>query len=666
MKFLLSRALSKRSDSELVELHDVWVGGTPPSRRRDLVRVLRGRMQDGAAADSIRAGLEENAECVLGILLHQARNGALTFKHVHEAAAREGFKPGAVRSALAALSRVGFAVPSGMDGTPDGESETGWKVPHEVGKALLQAAADRPGPAEILTLRGHLQRHFRRGGQDHGEAARRMYRLLATEKALCTRLDALKDKDRKVVETAISRFGGILSTSAFEKLGFGGWNTLHLRSLLEESSLGTVGELDLEWFGIRQRGLVLAVFNEAVLAWLRREARRAPVNPHAVASIGVDFVSNFSRFAAFVGDQNVRFTVRGTIFKSTGKRITESLIPNPGREFRRREILEHLYRFSLAFRFIDRTGERSFRLTDAGREFLGLPLSEKQRQILDWLIEDRTLPGDLRHQLRLRRTTLRYLKRLEPGVWYDAMFLPFVVRNHYLAQLGLEGARTREAASFPIRSSADLRSLAWNLFHWIRKDLYLLGVLDMGYDEAGRASAIRLTPMGAELLGMIPGRELEGAGHLVVNPDFEVVLFPEEHSHTLVYELDRFCERELTDSLYHYRITPESLQRALSQEVGLDSILDLLHRRSRTPLPQNVVYSLESWARNGGMVTLDAKGRLQCSQPELLDRLEKHPGIAALVLAREKPGILLLRQPLPDGKLAQWVRGFGLVFRQVG
>jgi len=666
MKFLLSRALSKRSDSELVELHDIWVGGTPPPGRRALVRVLRQRMQESSAADSIRASLEENAECVLGILLHGARNGGLTFTRVHEAAARAGFKPGAVRSALAALSRVGFAVPSGLDGTPGEEAETGWKVPHEVGKALLRAAADRPGPAELLTLRGHLLRHFRQRGQEPGEIARRMYRMLATEKALCGRMDALAGEDRRVVETAIGRFGGILSATALEDLGLGPWNALRLRTLLEESSLGTVGELDLEWFGIRQRGPVLAVFNEAVLAWLQREAGRRPVNPHSVASIGVDFVSNFSRFAAFVGDQNVRFTVRGTIFKSTGKRITESLIPNPGREFRRREILENLYRFSLAFRLIDRTGERSFRLTEDGQGFLGLPLPEKQRRILDWMVEDRTLPGDLRHQLRLRRTTLRYLKRLEPGVWYDAMFLPFVARNHYLAQLGLEGARAREAASFPIRSSADLRSLAWNLFHWIRKDLYLLGMLDMGYDEAGRACAIRLTPLGAELLGMIPGRELEGAGHLVVNPDFEVVLFPEEHSHTLVYELDRFCERELTDSLYHYRITPDSLQRALSQEVGLDAILDLLNRRSRTPLPQNVVYSLESWAQNGGMVTLDAEGCLQCSRPELLDRLEKHPGIAPLVLAREKPGTLRLRQPLPDGKVAEWVRGFGLVFRQVG
>jgi hypothetical protein len=358
--------------------------------------------------------------------------------------------------------------------------------------------------------------------------------------------------------------------------------------------------------------------------------------------------------------------VRGTIFKSTGKRIAESLIPNPGKEFRRREILELEYRFALGYRFIDRTGERSFRLTADGQDFLRKPLAAKQRLMLDWLIEDRDLPGDMAHQLRLRRTALRFLKRLEPGVWYDAMFLPFVARNHYLATLAAEIDSAAEAKSFPVRSSADLRSLAWNLFNWIRKHLYLLGVVDMGYDATGRASAIRLTKMGAELLEIIPGRDLEGAGHVVVNPDFEVVLFPDERSHELVYALDRFCERELSDSLVHYRITPGSLHRGLQQGVGLDEVLELLRDRSRTPLPQNVVYSLESWARSDGMVTLHDDGRLVCDTPEILDRLQLHPELGRIGLEREGRDTLRLLGPVDEGELNGWVRDFGVSLRIAG
>ena len=560
---------------------------------------------------------------------------------------------------------------AGMTGPTrrDGEDKalTYWGVPNEVAEARRRASAERPEPAELLTLHGHLERRFR---QKNGESAaagaehaRRMYRFLAAESAIAARADALPEELRRLVARVATRHGGIVPVAELDSIGARAEDAPRLRLALEEAALGTVGEFDLERFGIRQRGQVLALFNEVAMALLLRSAREQPAKPHAIASFGVDFVSDFSRFASFVGDQHVRFTVRGTIFKTTGKRIAESLIPEPGREFRRREILDLLYRFALAYRMIDRTGERSFRLTQAGQEFLRLPLPDKQRQILDWLIEDRELPGDLAHQLRLRRTTLRYLKRLDPGVWYDAMFLPFVVRNHYLATLTPGADDGAEANSFPVRSSSDLPSLSWHLFTWIRKHLYLLGVVDLGYDEAGRACALRLTNLGAELLGLISGRELEGAGHVVVNPDFEIVLFPEERSHHLVYQLDRFAQRELTDSLYHYRITPGSLHRALAEGMRLDEIVHLLRTRSRTPLPQNVVFSLESWARSDGLVTWYEDGRLVCDSPEILDRLALHPEIGRLGPERVSPSTLRLHRLVAQDELAGWVADFGVALR---
>lgn len=660
MKINLTRALGRRADSELVELHDHWVGGDPPVKRRDLLQALRRRMADPTVAATIRAGLDEAPGRVLEVL----SVGEAGSRPVAELASQSGLQSRAVRNALDELQRFGLAVSIGRGGGNNGKRA--WVIPDEVGEALREGASASGDPRSLLSLSGYLEEHFRRQGKEDGEAARKMYRFLGSENALLARIDGLEDRVRKALQRIVTRQGGIASPRELRSASRGGVEVSELRAAMENASLGTVGDLDLEPFGIRQRGQVIAVFNEAVLAWLRREAKENSVEPATVASVGVDFVSNFSRFTAFVGDQNVRFTVRGTIFKSTGKRMAENLIPNPGREFRRREILDLLYRFALDYRLIDRTGERAFMLTQEGQQFLGLGLEEKQHCILDWLIEDRTLPGDMRHQLPLRRTTLRYLKRLETGVWYDAMFLPFVVRNHYLASLGFEQGKLRDPGSFPVRSSADLQSLAWNLFTWMRKHLYLLGIVDMGYDKSGRAAAIRLTSMGAELLGMLSGRELGGAGHVVVNPDFEVVLFPDENSHALVYELDRFCERELTDSLYHYRITPQSLHRGIAEGMTLDGILDMLQERSRTPLPQNVTFSLESWARSDGMVTLKVDGRLVCDSPEILDRLEQHPEIERLVIEREDRGTLRLKTPVPEDELEGWVRDFGVAFRRAG
>ncbi|KAA3607810.1 MAG: hypothetical protein DWQ01_12035 [Planctomycetota bacterium] len=665
MKISLRRALVQRPQSELVELHDLWVGGKPSPHRKELVEALCQRMADPVTVQSVRTRLDEASHRVLSLLQSSSRPDGCPFEVLKQRALGQGIQAGPVRSALADLWAMGFAMPApeGAAG-PNGVPEA-WVLPRELAFALKQTTSSSLSPAELLTLHGYLERQL--GGNEsdsNSQRARRMYRFLAGDSSICARIDELKETLVQPMHRLITEFGGLLPLSELDKLGGeGGRDVATLQKALEDNSLGSLGELDLESFGIRQRGQIIAVFNEVVMAYLRRAAKIDPVEPAAIASIGVDFVSNFSRFASFVGDQNVRFTVRGTIFKSTGKRIADTLIPNPGREFRRRDILDLEYRFALSFRLIDRTGERSFMLTREGQDFLRKPLLDKQRQMLDWLIEDRDLPGDLAHQLRLRRTTLRYLKRLEPGVWYDAMFLPFVARNHYLASLAMEQESLRDGNTFPVRSSADLQSLAWNLFTWIRKHLYLLGVIDLGYDASGRACAFRLTSMGAELLGVIPGRELEGAGHIVVNPDFEVVLFPEEHSHTLVYQLDRFCQRELTDSLYHYRITPGSLHRALSEGMDLNGIVDLLGRLSRTPLPQNVLFSLESWARSDGLVTYYDDGRLECDTPEILDRLQLHPELGRLGFERLSPGTLRLHGEAPQEDIGGWVRDFGVAFR---
>ncbi len=657
----LARTLAKRSESELIDLHDRWVGGNPPARRAELVQALKERMTDPVAVGNLCFGLYGALAPVFRILSQQTGVG-MGLEDLRQAARKEGVARRSVRPALVELVSTGLVAQV----TPRQPHQEGvvWGIPKEMGDVLPTAGAPELVRSSPLSLRGWLTKYYQRKmpAAMGGEAVRKMYNLLAGEQAILSRVASLEEDFLQLVESLAMRWGGILPVGDFDKLG-SPFKLEEVVALLEKNSLGSMLELNLEHAGIRQNGRVLCLFQEVVVAILKNGSLHGDPDAESIASIGVDFVSNFSRFASFVEGDTVRFTVRGTIYKSTGKRIAEQLLPNPGREFRRFEILELEYRFSLACGFIDRTGERSFRLTPAGQKFLGMTLLEKQRLMLDWFVEDRELPGDLRHQLRLRRTTLRYIKRLQPEVWYDAMFLPFVARNHHLADLTSSEIAQERASSFPVRSSADLQSLAWNLFIWVRKYLYLLGIIDMAYDSAGRAVAIRLTRMGAELLDMIPGREIEGSGHLVVNPDFEVVLFPDRRSHDLVYRLDRFCDREFTDSLYHYRITPSSLHRALAEGMRLDQIFQLLQDRSRTPLPQNVMYSLESWARKGGLITFSEDGRLICEQKEVLDRITLHPELRQVGFERVDDETVQLHGRVSSQDLAGWVRDYGASLR---
>ncbi len=663
MRIYLARTLSKRAASELVFLHDMWIGGLAPNQSKDLLDSLRKRMSDPASVATIGARLTGSSESVYQALLRKGGQ-ARHFDEIRADVARQGVSATSVRVALAELVQLGLA--ANVSTRHSGSTSSLWGIPSEVARAAKGARRVEAPPYELLTLAGWLRRHFRGQGatlEDAASQAQRMLPFLTADEAVRGRLDELPAEMKVAAVRIAVEHGGMLQLSELDTV-LEGVSANQFRSALEDASLGTIGMLDLEGFGIRQRGQVVVIFQEVMLTCMKQPAKNKPIVPAKTASIGVDFVSNFDRFANFVDDETVRFTVRGTIYKSTGKRLAERLLPNPGMEFGRLEILEMEYRFALAFRFIDRTGERSFRVTQSGKEFLGQPLIEKQRTMLDCLVEDRDMPGDVAHQLPMRRLVLRVLKHFEPEQWIDAMAVPFLARSVYLASLQSKDSDGAEQNSFPVRSSADLNSLAWNLFTWVRKHLYVLGLVDMGYDEGGRATAVRLTNMGAEFLGMLPVTDLSVAGHIVVNPDFEVVLFPGERSHELIYELDRFADREKSDSLYHYRITPASLHRALSEGMDLDGIIKMLATLSRTPLPQNVEYSLESWARSDGMVVFDPEhAKLLCESSEILDRISLHPELGRIGLERVDQHTLQICGAVDVDPLTDWIRDYGVSVR---
>lgn len=223
------------------------------------------------------------------------------------------------------------------------------------------------------------------------------------------------------------------------------------------------------------------------------------------------------------------------------------------------------------------------------------------------------------------------LKRIEPGVWYDLMYLPFLARNTYLATLDdmridEEFADRSQGDGFP--AMEDAQRLAWNLVKWIRRRLYLIGLIDLGYDKARRPVAMRLTQSAARLLGIEHAEQTNASqvGSLVVTPDFEVVLFPTGDDVELIHELDRFCSREKLGSLLHFRVTQECVTRALKHGMGLEEIQRVLERHSRTPVPQNVSFSIRDWALRAGLMRLSDGLVLVCEEPDVLRRFQQDAG----------------------------------------
>ncbi|HTF87929.1 MAG TPA: helicase-associated domain-containing protein, partial [Planctomycetota bacterium] len=326
-----------------------------------------------------------------------------------------------------------------------------------------------------------------------------------------------------------------------------------------------------------------------------------------------------------------RFTVRGEIFKTTEKRILQELIPNPGRELSREAVLDFIYDFTRSARLIESTGERTFAMSSEGRVWEQKDLEEKLRALLEFSVEEKNLAGDYYHQVRLRRIFLRLLKRIEAGTWYDLMYLPFLARNTYLSsldQLAVEEYFATRNHGGQYAPMEDPQRLAWNLSKWVRSRMYLLGLVDLGYDASDRPVALRLTKVGARLLGAVDGAPqlMPVLGSLIVTPDFEIVLFPTGDDAELVHELDRFAVRERQGETLHFRLNEKSVQRALSEGMYLSRILSTLRGHSRTPVPQNVLYSVRDWGAHAGLMVLDERGVLRCEDEATFKRFQQDAG----------------------------------------
>jgi hypothetical protein len=155
-------------------------------------------------------------------------------------------------------------------------------------------------------------------------------------------------------------------------------------------------------------------------------------------------------------------------------------------------------------------------------------------------------------------------------------------------------------------------------------------------------------------------------GSLIVTPDFEVVLFPTGDDAELVHELDRFCVREKQGETLHFRIHEKSVQRALSEGMHLARILSTLRNQSRTPTPQNVLYSLRDWANRAGLLTLDAKLVLRGEESDTLKRFQQDAGVKGFVREAIDEHHLQLKSRYAPRRLATLLREFGYLVELEG
>jgi hypothetical protein len=178
--------------------------------------------------------------------------------------------------------------------------------------------------------------------------------------------------------------------------------------------------------------------------------------------------------------------------------------------------------------------------------------------------------------------------------------------------------------------------------------MYWMGLVDVGYAEE-RPIAYRLTSAGEWALGL--GQEIvipEREGKVIVQPNFQLYALDPISDLTLA-KLDEFAARESAERAISYRLSRESVYRAQRGGWTAAQIIETLTQMSDTPLPQNVVRTLEEWQQIHERIKIHRKGSiLQAADGDLLDRLMRDPRIGSRFRARPDRAVGLIAPRLGE------------------
>ena len=689
----LKAYLESKRVSELQEFHTFWADGNgqPPGRREELLTDLGGMLRDQGRVGARLKLLAEKPLLVLHLLV-RAEDFAADLPGLVKAADGASIEGYEVEAAARALGRRGFLeVLRDRHWTRYGREV--YAVPRELAEAVsVLLMEDRRGPRQVFTLAGHLsalpparvRRLLKSRGFEEslatGEPGEVAARLLGDRTGRAVLGHAPGEDLRGLILAAVRECGGIVPRSRYKRdLGAPlRWQRKRWQRYLEENGLGTVTTLGLSDCGVEMEGETTVVFAEVaerVLTGLAVEGSSLD----RVASARVDLLTDVSHFLRFVAGNPIRVTHGRTIHRAAYGRILEGLTFREDALVDRTEVFQVVYDLAVSLGLVETGEERLLSLTRLGLQWDTVPLQRKVRLVYDHFLDERRPDHRDFHDRPLRRLLAARLAETPQGRWVGLKTLPFLARNDYLAGLEEEGVRAAYRNRFqqtfdPPREETN--DLAESLVDWSIGRLYLLGVVDVGF-HGQEAAAVRLTEQGRRLLSGEGAAAEEAGGNgaaaraaaaararpLVVNPDFEVLLLPEGDVNEVAHTLDRFARRVRSDEVTRYRLQREDVERAIVQGMSVEQMLSFLEERCRTPVPQNVYFSIREW---GGRVRFGRQREavlLEVDREDALDRALTLEPVKALLIARLGPTVAALRAPLSDFKTLEALKGLGVYLR---
>jgi hypothetical protein len=190
---------------------------------------------------------------------------------------------------------------------------------------------------------------------------------------------------------------------------------------------------------------------------------------------------------------------------------------------------------------------------------------------------------------------------------------------------------------------------------WTVQEATAVGVVALGaLSSAGRALLTGDASTAAAVLGStLP----EPVDHVLVQADRTVVA-PGPLEPELAKEIGLLADVESAGGATVYRISEDTVRRALDAGRSAADLHELLSTRSRTPVPQSLSYLIDDVARRHGVLRGGAAGSfLRCDDEAMLTELTTHPIAVRCGLRRLARTVVV--SPLPLGELLELVRSAG-------
>lgn len=162
---------------------------------------------------------------------------------------------------------------------------------------------------------------------------------------------------------------------------------------------------------------------------------------------------------------------------------------------------------------------------------------------------------------------------------------------------------------------------------------------------------IKPTATGRALFGSELYPEEHFDQYVYVQSNFEV-LVPSTVGPRILWAVDSFAELVKQDQMMVLKLTRKSVYRALLLSYSSETIQSFLREHSKSPVPQNVSYSIAHWGNAYGRIEFEEAILLKCDTAELADELLLSPRIQPHLKGKVGPCCLVVDRTAYDQLLS--------------